>query len=179
MSKIAKKPILLTEGVNAEIIKNHLTVSSGEKKLELDFPREISLETRDGGIYVVANSETKFAREQHGLIARLVSNMVTGVRDGFTKELVFKGTGYRVAVDGRDVKMAMGYSHDIKLHIPEDLEVKVVKNSITVSGIDKAAVGQFAAIIREVRKPEVYKGKGIKYIDEHIRRKAGKTAASK
>jgi len=179
MSKIAKKPILLTEGVDAEIIKNHLTVSSGEKKLELDFPREISLEIKDRGIFVTINTETRFAREQHGLMARLISNMVTGVRDGFVKELTFKGTGYRVAVEGLDVNMAMGYSHDIKLQIPEGLEVKVVKNSIAVSGIDKAAVGQFAAIIREVRKPEVYKGKGIKYKDEHIRRKAGKTAASK
>jgi len=179
MSKIAKKPIRLIEGVNAEIFENHLVVSSGEKKLELDFPKQISLKKEEAGIYVIANEESRIAKEQHGLMARLIANMVTGVSTGFTKELTFKGTGYRASVEGRDVVLVMGYSHNTKLQIPDGLEVKITKNSIVVSGIDKAAVGQFAAKIREVRKPEVYKGKGIKYADENIRRKAGKTAASK
>ncbi len=179
MSKIGKKPINLPENVQAEIVKNHLSVLSGEKKLELDFPKAIGLEIKDGGIYVTMAEDSKFAREQHGLMARLIGNMVTGVTDGFSKELTFKGTGYRASVEGSDITLVMGYSHDIKLSIPEDLEVKVVKSSIIISGISKQRVGQFAAIIREVRKPEVYKGKGIKYKDEHIRRKAGKTAASK
>jgi len=109
----------------------------------------------------------------------LIGNMVTGVKTGFIKELTFLGTGYRASVADGEIVLIMGYSHDVKLPIPEGLEVKVVKNTITVSGVSKERVGQFAAIIREVRKPEVYKGKGIKYKDEHIRRKAGKTAASK
>jgi len=115
----------------------------------------------------------------HGLYNRLVANAIEGVKDGFTKELTFSGTGYRAAVSGNEVLLNMGYSHEIKLPIPDGLEAKVVKNSIIISGIDKQVVGQFAAVVRSVRPPEVYKGKGIKYKDEFIKRKAGKTAASK
>jgi len=179
MSKIGKKPIKIEENVTVEIVKNHLSVSSDQNKLELDFPKAIGLKIKDNGIYVTMLEDSKFACEQHGLMARLIGNMVTGVKTGFTKELTFKGTGYRAAVEDNKIVLVMGYSHDVKLPIPKGLEVKVIKNSIIVSGISKERVGQFAAIIREVRKPEVYKGKGIKYKDEHIRRKAGKTAASK
>lgn len=179
MSKIGKKPIIIPAEVKVEIDRRHLVISSGEKKQELDFPREIGVEHKDEGIFVTMLADSKFAREQHGLMARLIGNMVTGVTAGFIKELTFLGTGYRASVEGSTLTLIMGYSHDIKLEIPAGLEVKIVKNSITVSGVSKFEVGQFAAIIREVRKPEVYKGKGIKYKDEHIRRKAGKTAASK
>ena len=179
MSKIGKKPIIILENVQVEIVKNHLSVVCGENRQELDFPKAIGLEIKDGGIYVTMLEDSKFAREQHGLMARLIGNMVTGVKTGFIKELTFLGTGYRASVADGEIVLIMGYSHDVKLPIPEGLEVKVVKNTITVSGVSKERVGQFAAIIREVRKPEVYKGKGIKYKDEHIRRKAGKTAASK
>ncbi len=179
MSKLGRKPIIIPEGVSATLESGLLTVSAGEKKLDLTIPSDIKVEIAGNEIDVNMANDSKSAREKHGLIAKLVANLVTGVKYGFTKELTFLGTGYRVAVNGNEVVLAMGYSHDIKLTIPDGIEVKVVKNTIQVSGIDKVKVGQFAAIIREVRKPEVYKGKGIKYKEEHIRRKAGKTAASK
>lgn len=179
MSKLGRKPVILTEGVSAEIKDTILTVSANDKKLELDIPKDILVKIADNEISVQMANDSRSAKEKHGLIAKLVSNMVIGVKDGFTKVLTFTGTGYRASVDSNLLTLVMGYSHDIKLTIPEDLEVKIVKNTISVSGISKEKVGQFAAIIREVRPPEVYKGKGIKYKEEHIRRKAGKTAASK
>jgi large subunit ribosomal protein L6 len=179
MSKIGKRPVVILEGVSVENVNGHISVSHNSNKMEMDLPREVSIEIADGQVIVNRINDSKPARAKHGLIARLINNMIEGVKVGFTKELQFTGTGYRAAVSGRDVLLNMGYSHEIKLEIPEGLEVKIVKNSITVSGVDKQAVGQFAAIIRKVRPPEPYKGKGIKYKDEHIRRKAGKTAASK
>jgi len=179
MSKIGKRPVKIEEGVSVELTNNQLVVSSGEKKLELTVPHETSVKIEDGNVLVSRINDSKIAKSKHGLIARLIANMITGVKEGFTKELTFTGTGYRAAVNGTELVLAMGYSHDIKLAIPSNLEVKVVKNSIITTGIDKQQVGQFAAKVREVRPPEPYKGKGIKYKDEHIRRKAGKTAASK
>lgn len=179
MSKIGKRPIQIVEGVEVKISDSLLTVTSSGKNLDLTLPREVKVEIKDSEIIVDRINDSKPAREKHGLINRLISNMITGVKEGFTKILTFTGTGYRASVQGNDLILTMGYSHEIKLVIPAGLEVKVVKNSIHISGIDKAVVGQFAAVVREVRPPEVYKGKGIKYQDEHIRRKAGKTAASK
>ena len=179
MSKIGKRPITILEGVNVEIRDGKVLASSNDKKLELSIPKEINVEIKDGMVIVTRVDDTKPAKEKHGLIARLINNLIIGVKEGFTKELTYMGTGYRAAVADNEVVLNMGYSHEIKLAIPEGLETKVVKSSIIVSGIDKEKVGQFAAVIREVRKPEVYKGKGIKYKEEHIRRKAGKTAASK
>lgn len=179
MSKIGKRPITIKDGVTLTIEGSKLTATSGEKKLELVMPEMITAKIVDNNLLVERVNDSITARAMHGLYARLASNIITGVSDGFNKELTFTGTGYRVAVNGRELLLNMGYSHEIKLDIPEGLEAKVVKNTITISGIDKAKVGQFAAIVREVRPPEVYKGKGIKYKEEHIRRKAGKTAASK
>ncbi len=179
MSKIGKRPIKISEGTVINLEDGKILVSSGEKKLEMEIPRETTVKIEDGNVVVSRINDTKPAKEKHGLVARLIGNMITGVSTGFTKELTFTGTGYRAAVQGSELLLNMGYSHEIKLPVPEGLEVKVVKNSILISGIDKAKIGQFAAVVREVRPPEVYKGKGIKYKEEHIRRKAGKTAASK
>lgn len=179
MSKIGKRPIAIKEGINVNLDNNKVSVNAGDKKLELELPREVKVKIEDGNIIVDRINDTKIARSMHGLYARLIGNLVTGVSEGFTKELTFTGTGYRASVQGKELVLNMGYSHEVKIAIPEGLEVKVVKNSILTTGIDKAKVGQFAAIVREVRPPEVYKGKGIKYKEEHIRRKAGKTAASK
>lgn len=179
MSKIGKRPISISEGVNIALNGNILAVVAGEKKLELNIPKEIKVDVAEGKVLVSRVDDSRPAKEKHGLIARLINNMIVGVKDGFTKELVFTGTGYRAAVNGNELVLNMGYSHEVKLVIPQGLEAKVIKNSIIISGISKEQVGQFAAIVREVRPPEVYKGKGIKYKDEHIRRKAGKTAASK
>lgn len=179
MSKIGKRPIQIKENVAVVIDGQNVSATSGEHKLELIMPREVSAKIVDGKVLVARINDTKIAKALHGLYARLIENIIIGVSDGFTRELTFTGTGYRASVQGRQLALNMGYSHEIKLDIPEGLEVKVVKNSIITSGIDKQKVGQFTAIVRKVRPPEVYKGKGIKYKEEHIRRKAGKTAASK
>jgi large subunit ribosomal protein L6 len=179
MSKIGKRPVKIEEGVEVTLSANLFTAKSGEKTLELTIPHETIVKIEDGNVLVSRINDSKIAKSKHGLIARLIANMITGVKTGFTRELTFMGTGYRAAVVGSELVLAMGYSHDIKLEIPSNLEVKVVKNSIITTGIDKQQVGQFAAKVREVRPPEPYKGKGIKYKEEHIRRKAGKTAASK
>lgn len=179
MSKIGNKPIAIPDGVNIKIDGQTVAASFGEKSAEIVLPREISGAIADNQINVSRINDSKTAKSLHGLYNRLVENLITGIKDGFNKELTFSGTGYRAALAGQELVLNMGYSHEIRLPIPEGLEVKVVKNTIVVSGSDKQRVGQFAAVIREVRPPEVYKGKGIKYKDEHIRRKAGKTAASK
>ncbi|MCX6808735.1 MAG: 50S ribosomal protein L6 [Candidatus Berkelbacteria bacterium] len=179
MSKIGKRPVKIEEGVEVTNDQGILTVKNGEKVLTMPIPRETEIAINADNVTVTRINDSKIAKSMHGLIARLINNMIIGVKNGFTKELTFMGTGYRASVQGTDLILTMGYSHDVKLVIPTDLEVKVVKNSILITGINKATVGQFAAIVREVRPPEVYKGKGIKYKEEHIRRKAGKTAASK
>lgn len=179
MSKIGKRPIDIPEGVKIEINDNLLSVCFGENKLDLPIPKEVIVEITQSQILVGRINDSKTARSMHGLINRLISNMITGLKDGFSKTLTFTGSGYRAAVDGSNLVLNMGYSHEIRLPIPEGVETKVIKNSITISGKQKEKIGQFAAIVREVRPPEVYKGKGIKYKDEFIKRKAGKTAASK
>lgn len=179
MSKIGKRPIQIKEGVTVLQENGVLKVAKNGTELTLVIPHEITVEIKENEIIVGRINESKIARSKHGLTNRLIDNMVNGVSDGFTKELTFTGTGYRAAVNGSNVTLSMGYSHDIILPIPAGLDVKIVKNSILIHGIDKEIIGQFAANVREVRPPEVYKGKGIKYKDELIRRKAGKTAASK
>jgi len=179
MSKIGKRPVKVEEGVEIKIAEGLATASCNGKTLEVTLPREISVERIEDMLVVKRHNDSKIARSLHGLIARLLANAIHGVKEGFIKELIFTGTGYRAAVDGANLLLNMGYSHEVKKEIPQDLEVKVVKNSIIISGINKEHVGQFAATVRDVRPPEPYKGKGIRYKDEHIRRKAGKTAASK
>lgn len=179
MSKIGNRPITILEGVDVTISGPKVQASAAGKSAGLILPKEISAKIENNTVVVSRINDSIVSKSLHGLYNRLISNIITGVKTGFTKDLIFTGTGYRVAVSGNEVLLNMGYSHEIRLAIPEGLEVKIVKNTITVSGIDKANVGQFAAVIRKVRPPEVYKGKGIKYKDEHIRRKAGKTAASK
>jgi large subunit ribosomal protein L6 len=179
MSKIGKRPIQIKEGVAVTLIDSKIFAEANNNKIELTLPPEIKVAISESQVRVERINDSKVARSLHGLYARLIDNMIVGVKDGFVKELTFTGTGYRAAIQGQNLVLNMGYSHEISLPVPDGLEVKVVKNSILISGISKAQVGQFAAIVRDVRPPEVYKGKGIKYKDEHIRRKAGKTAASK
>lgn len=179
MSKIGKKPINIPEGVEIKIEGRNFAAVSGDKSAEIILPRELKLRETDGIITIDRINESKIAKSLHGLYNRLVANAIEGIKNGFIKELTFSGTGYRASVQGSEIILNMGYSHDIKLTIPNGLEAKVVKNSIIISGIDKQIVGQFAAVVRAVRPPEVYKGKGIKYKGEFIKRKAGKTAASK
>lgn len=179
MSKIGKRPLIIPEGVEAKMNGSLLSVTKEGKTLTTEIPAVIEVKISDNIINVLRKNDSKPAKEKHGLIASLIKNTLIGVSEGFKRDLTFTGTGYRVALSGTTLVLNMGYSHEVKIDVPTELEVKIVKNVITISGIDKAMVGQLAAKIREVRPPEVYKGKGIKYADENIRRKAGKTAASK
>ncbi|MEI8143529.1 MAG: 50S ribosomal protein L6 [Candidatus Berkelbacteria bacterium] len=179
MSKIGKRPIKIDEGVEVKIERNIISAVCSGKELSLEIPKMVSAKIEDGQVLVSRKDDEKVSRSMHGLYARLIANIITGVKSGFTRILEFKGTGYRAQVENNQLVLWMGYSHEIKLDIPAGLEAKVVKNTITISGMEKQRVGQFAAIVRKVRPPEVYKGKGIKYKEEVIHRKAGKTAASK
>lgn len=178
MSRIGIRPIQIPEGVTVEITPSKVTAICGAKKMEMPVHSGIKVAEENGSISVSRTDESKETRSLHGLTARLIKNLVNGVKEDFVNNLTFKGTGYRVAVEGNEVALNMGYSHEIRLTIPEGVAVTVKKNVIAVTGADKQVIGQFAALIRGVRGPEVYKGKGIKYEDEIIRRKAGKKAAA-
>ena len=178
MSRIGKRPIKIEEGVAIEITPSKVVASFAENKLDCPVPSCITVEKEGENLIATRRDDSKESRSLHGLTARLLKSIIHGVKIGFTKEMEFMGTGYRIAVDGNEVILNMGYSHEIKLSIPSGLSVTIKKNTILVSGADKQAVGQLAAEIRSTRPPEVYKGKGIRYKEEIIRRKAGKKAAS-
>lgn len=178
MSRIGIRPITIKEGVEVEITPSKFMAKAGQNQMEIKIPDSIHVVKEDNQIRVTRKNDSKEARSQHGLIARIVQNLITGVKEGFKRELEFKGTGYRASVNGNELILNMGYSHEIKIEIPAEITVAVQKNTITISGIDKQKVGALAARIRDVRPPEVYKGKGIKYKEEIIKRKAGKKASS-
>lgn len=178
MSRIGKKPIKIEDGVKVAIDGKKVLASFGENKTEIVMPNIIDAKIEKNMILIARVNDSKEARSMHGLFAILIKNAITGVKNGFVKELTFTGTGYRVSVDGNEVILYMGYSHETRITITKGLTVTVKKNTISVSGINKGDVGELAAKIREVRPPEVYKGKGIKYKDETIKRKAGKKAAT-
>lgn len=176
MSKVGKQPIELPEGVSFDK-KGRMVVIKGPKgELEQAFPRMIEVENTDNGVLIVAKSGSKFAKSMHGTTRALISNMVKGVSEGWSKRLEIIGTGYRAETDGRKLKLMVGFSHPVELEAPEGIAFTVEKTTITITGVDKQQVGETAAKIRDVRPPEPYKGKGIKYDDEVVRRKAGKAA---
>jgi len=175
MTRIGKQPIVIPKGVDVKIDNQRVVVKGPKGVLERDFHGRISFERNDNIIKaIVKNPEEKRSRELWGLSRVLLYNMIEGVTKGFSKQLEINGVGYRASVAGKKLTLSVGYSHPVEFDIPEEIEIKVEKNIITVAGIDKQLVGQAAAQIREIKKPEPYKGKGIKYIDEVIRRKAGK-----
>ncbi|MDD3480809.1 MAG: 50S ribosomal protein L6 [Patescibacteria group bacterium] len=176
MSRVGNKPIEIKEGVTVTVNGQDVIVKGPRGELSLTLRKGITAKADDGKIVLKTANETVELAKLHGLSRTLISNMVEGVSDGFLKRLEFNGVGYRANVEGSDLILNLGYSHPIKYTPREGIEIKVEKNVITISGIDKQLVGQTAAEIREFRKPEPYKGKGIKYEDEHIRRKAGKAA---
>lgn len=178
MSRIGKRPIKIKEGVTIEITPSKVVAKKDQNSLELKIPEGIVVKQDGNDLLVTRKDESKDLRSKHGLIARLLKNIITGVHEGFVRELEFKGTGYRASVNGNEIVLNMGYSHEITLPIGEGITVQVKKNSIILAGMDKERLGALAASIREVRLPEVYKGKGIKYKEELIRRKAGKKAAA-
>ena len=176
MSRIGKMPIAIPDGVTISVAENNkVTVKGPKGELTRDLPSEMIIEQKDGELVITRPDDQKKTRALHGLTRALLNNMVIGVTTGFQKKLEVAGVGYRAAKKGKILALTLGYSHPVELEDPEGVESSVEGQIITVSGIDKEKVGQYAAIIREKRKPEPYKGKGIKYADEVIRRKVGKT----
>lgn len=174
MSKIGKKPILIPQGVAVDVKDRQVEVSGPKGKINFIFRPEIQVELKDSLVHVTRNSQSKFARALHGLTRSLIANMVKGVTVGHQKTLEIVGVGYRAAKEGEELVLNIGYSHPVVIPKTDGIEIDTKDNKVVVSGIDKTLVGEIAARIRRVRPPEPYKGKGIKYQDEIIRRKAGK-----
>jgi len=175
MSRIGKKPVPIPAGVTAAIEGKALSVKGPKGTLTLPLADEVRCAVEDGGISVQPVSDTKRARSFWGMQRTLVQNLVTGVTEGFTRQLLITGVGYRAAVQGKNLKLQLGYSHDVDFTIPEGITIVTPDaTTVNISGIDKQKVGQVAAEIRRWRKPEPYKGKGIKYAGEFIFRKEGK-----
>lgn len=175
MSRIGKMPILLPSGVTAEVKDGHIALNGPKGSLSYKLPADITVTTNDGELKVSRTNDTPSARSNHGLARSLIGNMAEGVSAGFSKKLQINGVGYRVQAQGQDLKFSLGYSHEVVYKVPAGVTVSVEQNTITVSGADKQQVGQAAAEIRSLKKPEPYKGKGIKYEDERIIRKSGKS----
>ena len=176
MSRIGRMPVAIPAGVTVEIAEgNKVTVKGPKGTLERELPKEMDIKLEDGRVVVSRPNDLKKMKSLHGLTRTLIHNMVVGVSEGYTKTLEVNGVGYRAAKAGKKLTLTLGYSHPVEMEDPEGIETKVDGNKIIVSGISKEKVGQYAAEIREKRKPEPYKGKGIKYDYEVIRRKVGKT----
>ena len=181
MSRIGRMPIAIPAGVTVTIAENNkVTVKGPKGTLERELPVEMDIKEEDGHIVVTRPNDLKKMKSLHGLTRTLINNMVVGVTEGFKKELSVQGVGYRVAKQGKDLVMNLGYSHQVTMSEVEGITIDVPNpNTIIISGPDKQKVGQFAAEVREKRPPEPYKGKGIRYADEFVRRKEGKTGAKK
>ena len=177
MSRIGRMPIAIPAGVTVEVAENNkVTVKGPKGTLERVLPAEMSIKEEDGQIIVTRPSDLKKMKSLHGLTRTLINNMIVGVTAGYEKKLEINGVGYRAQKQGKKLVLSLGYSHPVEMEDPEGLESTMEgQNVIIVNGIDKEKVGQYAAEIRDKRRPEPYKGKGIKYADEVIRRKVGKT----
>ena len=178
MSRVGNSPITVPSGVEIDVDGRRVVVTGAKGTLSRDLPGEITLRADDGILHVERPDDTAQNRSLHGLTRSLVQNMVTGVTEGFTKELRIQGVGYRVAESTpTSLELSLGFSHTVKIAAPEGVEFEVPQRTqILVKGIDKQLVGQVAADIRKWRPPEPYKGKGIRYADERVKRKAGKAA---
>ncbi|MFH1667905.1 MAG: 50S ribosomal protein L6 [Candidatus Komeilibacteria bacterium] len=177
MSRIGKQPIIIPVGVDVKISDDLITIKGPKGTLEMAMPRLVKIEIKDQEIICsIANQENKEQKSMWGTSRSNVQNIITGVTEGFSKQLEINGVGHKVAMQGDKLVLNVGFSHPVEYPKTEGIDLAVEKNVITVSGIDRQRVGQVAAEIRAIKKPEPYKGKGIKYIDEHLRRKAGKVA---
>jgi large subunit ribosomal protein L6 len=175
MSRIGKMPVVLPAGVEVEVQGSNVTVKGARGTLTREFHERMGFEVEDGSLTVTRPDDSRESRALHGLSRALLNNMVVGVAEGFTKALEIHGVGYRAAMNGKDIELLVGYSHSVVMAAPEGITFEVPEPTrISVSGIDKEQVGQVAADIRKVRPPEPYKGKGIRYAGEQVRRKAGK-----
>ncbi len=178
MSRLGKKPIPLLDGTQAKIENDFIIVKGPKGELKQKLHEKVKIEISDSEIKVsVEKPEVKKQKALWGLFRSLINNMVIGVNEGFEKKLEINGVGYKASISGQKLTLHVGYSHPVDYMLPEGIKGQVEGNIITISGIDKQLVGEIAAQIRKIRKPEPYKGKGIKYVDEVIRRKVGKAAA--
>ena len=175
MSRVGNKPIDLPSGVDLEVDGASVTVKGSKGELSRQFSERIGFSVDDGVVMVTRPDDSRESKALHGLSRALLNNMVVGVSEGFTKQLEIQGVGYRAALKGRDLELQVGFSHPVVVEAPEGVTLDVPEPTrISVSGIDKELVGQVAADIRSIRPPEPYKGKGIRYVGEYVRRKAGK-----
>lgn len=179
MSKIGKQPVVIPAGVTVEVSGHTVKVTGPKGTMSRHFAPEIGVEVVEGKVIVSAKGNSKYVMSLFGTTRALINNDVTGVSTGWSKQLELVGTGFRPEVNGSELTLTVGYSHPVKIKAPEGIAFKAEKMIVTVDGYDRELVGQVAANIRAVRPPEPYKGKGIKYVDEVIRRKAGKAAAAK
>jgi len=177
MSRLAKKPIELPAGVTASMDHKTLTITGPKGSLSKDFRSEISIKLGDSTIEVTLKGTDVFARSLLGTYASHIKNMIAGVTEGYEKKLILEGVGFKSAVSGNILDLALGFSHPVKVEIPAGITATADKNIITITGIDKETVGQFSAHVRSLKKPEPYKGKGFRYDGEVIRRKQGKKSA--
>lgn len=178
MSRIGKQPIGIPDGVNVNIAGGAIQVKGPKGTLSCPIPEGIGAKVEDGRLLMDRPDDSKGARARQGLARALANNMVVGVSKGFVKRLEIEGVGYRADVKGKVLNLLLGFSHPVEMAIPEGLKVSVDQNTkVSIEGADKQAVGQFAADVRSLRPPEPYKGKGVRYDDEHIRRKVGKAGA--
>ena len=179
MSRIGRKPAHIPKGVKVEIKNGNVKVAGPKGELSVTIHPDVTVEVKGEDVLVSRHSDIKEHRALHGLFRALIANMMTGVTTGFTRKLELVGVGYRAELKGKVLQLALGYSHPIVYRAPDSIKIEVpTQTNITISGIDKQLVGLVAAKIRSLRPPEPYKGKGIKYEGEYIRRKAGKTAAT-
>ena len=176
MSRIGRQPIELPAKVKVTVAGQKVSVEGPKGKLDYEVPAPIKVANKDGKVVVVRADETRQTRALHGLVRSLVNNMVRGVAEGYVKQLEIQGVGFRAAVQGDKLNLVIGFSHQINALIPKNVKVTVVDNTkLTIEGPDKQVVGQFAASVRAYYPPEPYKGKGIRYLGEQVRRKEGKT----
>ncbi|MBT7552850.1 50S ribosomal protein L6 [bacterium] len=175
MSRVGKKPIIIPSGVEVKINANIIDVKSSKGQLQVEIPQQVKVaQENDNLVFTIDHPENKSEGALWGLSRSLVNNAVVGLTEGFSKSLEINGVGFKVALQGKSLILNVGFSHPVEYKLPEGIVAEVEKNKITISGIDKQQVGQVSAEIRKIKKPEPYKGKGIKYSDEVIRRKAGK-----
>jgi len=178
MSRIGKKPVVITEGVEVKLQNNRLEVKGPRGTLTTVIHHEVAVKIVDKELTVEKIGKSKKAPAIWGLTRALISNMIDGVKEDYKKQLELQGVGFRMAASGRKINLALGFSHPVVVEIPEGLEAKIEENNIlTITGADKQKVGQFAADVRKLKPVEPYKGKGFRYKGEHVRRKAGKKAA--
>ena len=176
MSRIGRQPVAVPAGVTVDVTaENVVTVKGPKGTLTQQLPKELEIKVEEGSVVVTRPNDLKKMKSLHGLTRTLLNNMVVGVTEGYSKKLEINGVGYKCQKQGKKLVLSLGYSHPVEMEDPEGVEAVVEGNTITVKGINKEKVGQYAAEIRDTRRPEPYKGKGIKYADEVIRRKVGKT----